>query len=74
MIVKITAVYDTETQEFLPASNLADALVFVAQDLNGTTNSIVSAIRTTDRKHFSWLASSDSISELAKATEKYTRE
>ena len=57
MIVPCVFAYDTELNRFENASTDADVLVYVNADLNDSGSSIVTAIRSQDRRNFNWILS-----------------
>jgi hypothetical protein len=57
MLVKVIYAYDTGTNEFENPATDADVMVYINHDLSDSGMSIVTAIRTGDRRHFNWVLS-----------------
>ena len=57
MLVKVIYAYDTETKKFENITTDADVMVYINNDLSDSGMAIVSAIRTSDRRHFNWVLS-----------------
>ncbi len=75
-IVKCTYIYDTSQRSFEPANSdtHADVLVYVNEDLSGSGSRIVTAIRTSDRKHFNWVLSENtSVTALAEIADRFAK-
>ena len=74
MIVRCVFAYDTELNRFENADTDADVLVYVNADLNDSGSSIVTAIRSEDRRHFNWILSDQTtLAGIADIAGRYAR-
>jgi len=74
MIVRCVFAYDTELNRFENADTDADVLVYVNADLNDSGSSIVTAIRSEDRRHFNWILSDQTtLAGIADIAERHAR-
>jgi hypothetical protein len=75
MVIKCTYIYDSGHNSFEPVNSdaHADVLVYVNSDLGGS-GSIVSAVRTKDRKHFNWILSDNTtVTGLAEIADRFAK-
>jgi hypothetical protein len=78
MVVKCAYIYDTDHDSFTAVNPgiraEAEVVVYVVDDLTGSGSSIVTAVRTKDRKRYNWvLNSGTTLSGLAEIADRFAK-
>jgi hypothetical protein len=76
MVVKCTYLVDVDHDSFIAVNSdaHADVLVYVNHDLTGSGSSIVTAVRTKDRKHYNWVLSTNTtVLGLAEIADRFAK-